>query len=456
MKDLAKKILEKLELFNGFVFDSSFSKKECEEILENFIFLLKNKFIDRIILKEVIKDKVNYYLASENKNLEKLKDIKKLSELPNCNLDLLVDCIIEEINKLPIEYEIIFNLPKISEETFYKFDFINNITLILSATQEESLKYDFESYNRLKQKKFHSNQLKEIIKKAMSHINEKIFEKGDSILKIKSSGYVNQFNFYKFVNDKDPVYLFKVLISIYKIFDFFSVRNFFIEKEKVIPPNMINFKKNYNFWIIDNKKKQNFKFELDTKDNEMLISFNFNLKNKENLDLNILNNYLNKLLKIYYYSNNKDNFIVKEIKKLMNAAYWFYEFSTSTIFYNSIIYLVSAFDSIIGSEIKDKLLKSELVSQAIFDNIIQVEHCRIALYALYDLRNQIIHGNKEIKFNMNNYLIELEINFSSNFDKKLVNIFKKNSLNDLLIYCSYFFVKYYKKKFFCFKKYDLK
>ncbi len=342
--------------------------------------------LTEIVLEEVIKVKDTAILEAA----------RKISDIPSVNARSLTNKIYQKIKRLPIVYEFIFPLGNKNIEIASKQ--ITDTIELLTLTDKDIKKYGTVPWS---QKLFNF---------------EKDLEKGEIIFRFLTRGYVSDFKITKLVTE-DPLYLFKVIIGIYVSLDILQILDSPVNKTSGLPID-------YRYKVYD-KNKFVTALNESTEDSIFISKLSFSTKTQELSDLDKLlkktttyfenaNIDLKKILEINKLKKKRVKGLMKndlikyrrDVDKLTehglqirNAAYWYYESLKTTQKHAEIIYLVTAFDSLLGEpddDMKTKKDKANIISNAISTSAIELETIKEYIGNLYNLRNNIIHGKKPI------------------------------------------------------------
>ena len=93
-----------------------------------------------------------------------------------------------------------------------------------------------------------------------------------------------------------------------------------------------------------------------------------------------------------------DKNIVKQQRMIKNGAYWFYESLKTQQDHVRVIYMTTSFDSLLAAKGNEdtKEFKAELISVSVSKDSLEASIIRKTIIELYVLRNEIVHGSREI------------------------------------------------------------
>ena len=227
-----------------------------------------------------------------------------------------------------------------------------------------------------------------------------LLKAGDVALIVKGKGYVGKYGVIK-LNIVDPLYTFKVVLGVY-------ISLGIIQRSK--DKNYLKPVSEFYYDVYDTYQEQVRTLTESTEDAQYLSRMEF-VKNKFELsDLDKLmkkttsefedaNRIIKNLFKqVRFTKGNTDKNIIRRQRMIKNGAYWYYECLKTIQDHIRAIYLTTAFDSLLELRGADdtKENKAELIANCIAENVLEADGIKHAIKNLYILRNEIVHGEKEV------------------------------------------------------------
>lgn len=123
------------------------------------------------------------------------------------------------------------------------------------------------------------------------------------------------------------------------------------------------------------------------------------LLKRTNTPFDYANDVLTNLFSEIRFAKGKtDKNVVKQQRMIKNGAYWFYESLKTQQDHVRAIYMTTSFDSLLGAKGNDdtKESKAELISISVSKDSLEADGIRKSIIELYALRNEIVHGSREI------------------------------------------------------------
>ncbi|PIR43033.1 hypothetical protein COV24_04895 [candidate division WWE3 bacterium CG10_big_fil_rev_8_21_14_0_10_32_10] len=339
-----------------------------------------NQVIGDLAFKDVL-DKVK---GDESK----YKGEVKLSVMTEIDITAISKESDKVLSAIPQEYHFLLKLPK-CENHIKNIKFSHNIE-ILSA-DDELIKYYYGEQNTEKD-------LRSFLFDLTS--GRKKMEKGELILRVSGKGYVSHYSTIK-LNIIDPLYVWKVIVGVYAGLDIIK-RQDKAEYFRLMP----EFTYDVNLATGEHIRS----LSESTEDNQYISRMEFNPQVFELSEIDkLLKNtstafdYANEVLtnlfsEIRFAKGKTDENVVKQQRMIKNGAYWFYETLKTQQDHVRAIYATTSIDSLLGVKGNDdtKESKSKLVSISVSKDSLEGDGIRKAIIELYVLRNEIVHGSREI------------------------------------------------------------
>lgn len=224
--------------------------------------------------------------------------------------------------------------------------------------------------------------------------------KGDLILRVSGKGYVSDYGTI-ILNIIDPLYVWKVIIGVYAGLDIIK-RQDKVSYFRLLPEFA------YDVHVYSGEHVRSL--SESTEDNQYISRMQFDPKAFELTELDKLlkktstqfdyaNEVLTNLFSEIRFADGKTNKnVVKQQRMIKNGAYWFYESLKTQQDHVRVIYATTSFDSLLGAKGNDdtKESKSEIISVSVSKDSLEGDSVRQSIIELYALRNEIVHGSREI------------------------------------------------------------
>lgn len=318
----------------------------------------------------------------------KYKDEVKLSQITEIDRRIIATKADKILSSLPLYYQFILRLPK-CETPIGDLKLAYNME-ILSAS-DSLIKHLYGEKNTYK--KLRSNIFDLISSR------QKI-SKGDLILKVGGKGYVSEFGAVK-LDIIDPLYVWKVIIGVYAGLEIIK------RQDKIA---YIRLPQEFTYSVYLDTGEQIRSFNESTEDNQYISKMQFDpnafkpsqidiLLKKTNTPFDYTNNVLVNLFSVIRFAKGKtDKNVVKQQIMIKNGAYWFYESLKTQQDHVRVIYMTTAFDSLLAAKGAEdtKENKAELIAISVSKDSLEADIIRQTIIELYAFRNEIVHGSWEI------------------------------------------------------------
>ncbi len=342
-------------------------------------------FAKGIIDEELVEEVIWSHTFKET--LEKIPHNERnisggLSKFQSIDKNSLATSVYTTLASLPKDYYFIFKLPK--STTAIPTKKILYGTEILSLSGKEFARYQSKKESR------------DLLLDMASGRTPQLSE-GDIVLRVKRRGYVDEYGLIK-TTGVDPVYLLKVVLGIYislGVIKRSSDTNFRILIE-------------YNYYVFD-KNNLLVRSLREASDNaSYLIRMAFSPEHFELTKLDKImkktktrfdeaTEIITKLFSKPVSKHPKDKEIAARYQRqVKNGSFWFYEMLKAQEYHVKVIYMVTAFDSLVGVKSLNKEEKAVLIANLIGRNTVELEVIKEEIINIYTLRNNIVHGEKEI------------------------------------------------------------
>lgn len=339
-----------------------------------------NQVIGDIAFREVL-DKVKY-------DDEKYKGETVLGGITEVDTEQITFKANEVLSSLPLTYHFLLRLPK-CEKVIPSIKYAYNIELI-SANLELIKKYCGEPKSEKGLRSLLSD-----YQAGRKSINE-----NDLLLKVTGKGYVGEYGTIK-LDIIDPLYIFKVILGVYTALDILKPQD---------AHNYLRLFPEYTYDVHLENGEHIRSLSESTDDNQYITRRQFNsemfeptkldkLLNKTSTPFDYANEVLTNLFSTILFAGDKpDKNVIKQQRTIKNGAYWFYESLKTTQDHVRAIYMTTAFDSLLAAKGNDdtKEQKAEIITISISKDSLEAGGIRKALIELYALRNEIVHGSREI------------------------------------------------------------
>lgn len=359
-----------------------------ESVLKKIASYFGKNIITHTIVGEVIGDYAFQEVLDKTKHDDpKTKGIVKFANFPNIDIDSITKSVYDYISKLPEGYYFILKSPK-TQVNFPKVAFAHGVELLV---------LDDDKITKLAGEKYIERGLSRLL--ADFRRDRQLLKSGDVVLVIKGRGYVGKYGVIKL--NIDPLYTFKVILGIY-------IALGIIQRSK--DSNYLKPVSEYYYDVYDTHKEQVRTLSESTEDAQYLSRMEFGQNKFELSDLDKLmkkttsefedaNQIIKNLFKqVRFAKGNTDKNVIRRQRMIKNGAYWYYECLKTVQDHIRAIYLTTAFDSLLELRGSDdtKENKAEVISNCIAKNILEADGIKHAIKNLYILRNEIVHGEKEI------------------------------------------------------------
>ena len=376
MEDIAKetlvKILDKIVLYGSFPLQRTINKADIEKLLENLSKRnLKVEEVNFLLLNEI------FELVSHEKPEE--IDNNKTQSLSDVGMDFkkMTSHLIEGINTLPRKYQFLFRMPKPADD-FVESSLAENV--LLFTLTEDSKKTYFSGLRILQ---------------PLPQVSC-----GDMFLRVDVRGYVGEAFGYHLRN-QDPAFIWKSIVGLFLAFD---------SLEYASSPWRPT-KPEYAFYVYGENNDFIRLLEETTEDENFLSQRKISQESVQDKKLGEIKvadgSFYQAIESIQGLMGKSKNKSVQQGKqRVLNASFWFYEAQKVKFEYLKIMYLVTAFESIVLGGKKESgattRLVRELVSNTIAKNINEQSTISTDLERLYELRNKIVHGEDFSNFSNKN------------------------------------------------------
>lgn len=385
-----KIITELNEVVGSFVFKDRLPQtpKIDKTKLNALALQFDKKIINGNIVKQVLDDLAfKEVLDKVNSKDEKYKGEIELKNIKEIDTNDIASKAYEFLNDLPKDYLFILRLPKCDTS-------IKNIRL---ASNIEILSADDALISLLYPKQDPEMGLRSLLS---GHAPSSRLTKGDVILKVRGTGYMSGYGSIK-LSIIDPLYIWKVIIGVYAGLEI-------IQRQDKITYFGLQAEFTYNAYLLSGERVRSF--SESTEDNQYVSRIKFKptifaptsldvLLKKTNTPFDYANEVLTNLLSEIRFAHGKtDKNVMKQQRMIKNGAYWFYESLKTQQDHIRAIYMTTAFDSLLGVKGNEdtKENKAEIIAVSVSTDSLEAHSVRQAIIELYALRNEIIHGSREI------------------------------------------------------------
>lgn len=294
----------------------------------------------------------------------------------------------EILSSIPLEYVFYLRLPKCEKS-------VSNIRL---AYNIEILSADDSLVKHLYGEHSHEKGFRSLLSDYTS--GRQRINKGDLLLKVSGKGYVSDYGMIK-LNIIDPLYVWKVIVGVYAGLDIIQRQD---------KSGYFRLMSEYTYDVHLAMGTHVRSLSESTEDNQYISRMEFDPKVFELSELdkllkktNTAFDYANEVLtnlfsEIRFAEGKPDKNVVKQQRMIKNGAYWFYETLKTQQDHVRAIYATTSFDSLLSAKGNDdtKESKSELVSVSVSKDSLEGDKIKQAIIELYALRNEIVHGSREI------------------------------------------------------------
>ncbi len=352
--------------------------------------LVVEYFKKRIVSIDVVDKVIHDILFSDVlKNYSVLKEyVQKnilVKEIGILNISNIANEIFLELSSLPKKYLFVFKLPKYEGDALSVkfrpsfenvtvdrsfFEYINGKTITKSTTTSDLFTNESNEQSQIKE--------------------------GDLVLKVTGRGYISRHGFIK-MSIMDPLYMWKVVMGIYLVKGIIRRK----KEYQTIGNDPFTYK------VYSKPLKSLRTFTESNEDFVLLNSMRFDLPapisvGEKSKDISLFDNanlLITNLFSLPKVKNRRNKDVLKRQQiMLRNGAYWYYESFKTPYDHLQVIYMTTAFDSLLGTKGPDdsKERKAELVSNSIARDAVDAANITTDVIELYALRNKIVHGSMEL------------------------------------------------------------
>lgn len=389
--DKTKALLTLSEIIGDFVFKDRLPQRDQADKtkLNALVSYYDKLMVTTSVINQVVSDLAFQEVLEKVKSDDaRYKGEVKLSSMKEVNRDKIATKADAVLSTIPLEYVFYLRLPK-CEKHISGIKLTHNVE-ILSADDAliKHLYGDQESEIGLRN-------LFSDFKFGRQRITS-----GDLLLKVSGKGYISDYGMIK-VNIIDPLYIWKVVVGVYAGLDI-------IHRKDRAGYFRLTSEFTYDVHLANGQHIRSL--SESTEDNQYVSRMEFDPKMFEQTEINkLLKNYntpfdyanevlTNLFSEISFVKGKPDKNVAKQQRMIKNGAYWFYETCKTQQDHVRAIYATTSFDSLLGAKGKDdtKENKSELVSISVSKDSLEGDVIRQAIIELYTLRNEIVHGSREI------------------------------------------------------------
>lgn len=304
--------------------------------------------------------------------LENMKDNKTARKFTADELAAVAQKAHEELSAMPEEYDFVFALPDAAKPVVPKR--IGPTATIYTVTKAQETEY---------QQLTRGSSLQELLSGEKSLIPS--FKHGQCLLKVRVKGVVTRYGHIQ-IDNYDPLFVYKVVMAL------FDVGIYFMPSNSRSPAYFTAPYSYQAFRCLSGTPVRSF--QTDIKDAEFKSKRKFRPTSFDDGSFDERCKTIRKVMTNVAASQPR---AVRELqRRVRNSCYWYYEAVTSRETHAKIMYVVSAIDSLVGSQIDTKENKAELIAQSICDTAENEAKVRTDIIALYSLRNDIVHGLREV------------------------------------------------------------
>ena len=355
----------------------------------------RNESVIRALLKDIIEN-AEYFpnssiakisqmdvelIAEVAKDFPSIVDVNVVAwtlsdilENNNDSTDVQTTKILERLGAIPDDYFIYFPMPKSKEKI--KLININDDLQLYTIGKAELEKLQ----NHDKGKTAKKGILEDIANATKISQLGTTIEEGQNVLRIKAKGFAHRYADSSML-ERDPLFTFKVFVAFLNVMGALK-HSYLPTTSNGLQP--VDISRLYSFFIYNNDYKLVTKKPTEATDNKLLEKMEFDSKDLEKI------NMFNKLDE--HDSKNKD------VTRLKNSLYWYFEsmkFRRSDSIYQSIVYSCTAFDAFFDVN-ENKEQKALYISIDISGSLKDEKERTSNIIDIYKLRNQIIHGERQI------------------------------------------------------------
>lgn len=385
LKTSIKQFVNELEFLDRIPNRTTLSKEKLKDLSDKF----GKNIITPSVLSEIMGDFAFDEILNKTKHDEKTEGIKKFSQFTDVNSQDVADKTYSLLREIPKEYTFIFRFPLIEAD-------IPNVKLTHNI---ELLKVDKKIIEEYSKKESGEAATLSSLAFSIQDRRPQLKEK-ELLLRIIGKGYVGKYGKVK-VNVVDPLYVYKVILGIY-------VTLGILKRKKTF--SSLGFPFDFNYSVFEDKNKLLRTLTESTEDAQYISRMEFNeskfilsetekLLKKTQTEFQVANSIISNLFTPIKFAKGKtDDTVIRRQRMIKNGTYWYYESLKTNQDYTRAIYLTTAFDSLLSSRKAEesKEHKAEIISSVISKNILESDAIFKLIVDLYELRNKIVHGEKEI------------------------------------------------------------
>lgn len=323
--------------------------------------IVRKNCYDSAVDAEVIWEQIFY--ASIRFSDTKNKGKTPLTDEQRCKLVKLVH---DNLSRIPIRYEVLFELP----ESYP----LNNKSLLDDVRIERLAQTTRKLYEAQNPPDF----LQQLAHPNASYENPVLPKTNVSYLAVADSGLIRPGGKIVLDNRHDPVRIFRLYMAL-----------------QMVSSNLSQHTMRQHDFTARAYDKKKFVAYIPTRiDASSPISHAcFNKEDRDKIEL--IDKLFGQILKV------RDDDLEDTRIRLSNALHWYFEFASSDDTSLRVVYLVSAFDSLFGFIEKDHIPTARdivpIIAEANANDFKERSNIAEAIKQLYRLRNNIIHGRKEIQ-----------------------------------------------------------
>ncbi|HBG81871.1 TPA: hypothetical protein DDW69_03455 [candidate division CPR2 bacterium] len=346
------------------------------------------KIITATVVSEIIRDLAFKEVLEKVKyDDSKYKGKITLNEITEVDTTEITNKVNSILTSIPIEYHFLLRLPK-CDKVLSSIAFAHNIE-VLSVNSELMKPYS------------EKNQAKDLLS---SYLNFQSggsqIQENDLLLRVTGKGYISEYGTIQ-VNTIDPLYIFKVILGIYTALNILKPQD---------DATYARFTSEYTYGVFLSTGAHVRVLNESTEDNQYISRKQFDLTKFEltkidkilqnkNTPFDNANKVLSNLFSKILFKDKTNKSIVRQQRAIKNGAYWYYESLKTTQDHVKAIYMTTAFDSLLAvssqEEVK-KEYKADLIASVVAKDSLEGLRIRNAVIELYSLRNEIVHGGREI------------------------------------------------------------
>jgi hypothetical protein len=379
LTDVAGGLVFKNRLPQGFRGDA--------EAIDKLVSYYNQKLVTKSTVTQVVSDLAFKDVLERIKPGEKDAEII-LSKVSEIDKNKIAEQANEILSSMPITYSFIFRLPKCTKEV-KNIKIAHNIEVL--TANDELIK---RLYGEQDPEKSFRNLLSDY-----SFGRQKI-TKGNLVLIVKGQGFVSSYSTIK-LNIIDPLYVWKVAVGVYAGLEILK------RQDKL---NYLRLSPEFTYDVYSESGENVRSLSESSEDNQYVSRMEFDLNAFSQTELDkilkkevTLFDYANEVLrnvfsKITFAGGKTDKDVVKQQRMIKNGAYWFYESLKVQQEHVRAIYMTTAFDSLLAANGNEdtKESKADLISISVSSDSLEAHSIRKNIIELYQLRNEIVHGTREV------------------------------------------------------------